>query len=139
MSIEISVAGIQHHLDDSPFIAFLGLQCVSVSAHPASVELRMPMSAPLERGPGSGQFHGGPIAALIDTAGDFAIIAATGHGVPTVNLRVDYLRPAGGKQLVARATARRIGRTLGVADIDVIDDEERLVALGRGTFAIIDA
>lgn len=58
-----------------------------------------------------------------------------GHGVPTINFRTDYLRPAINTSLRAVATVRRAGRTVGVADVDVYDDSDRLVAVGRGTFS----
>ena len=95
--------------------------------------MRMPMRPELERGGGSGQFHGGPIAALIDTVGDFAVVAMVKGFVPTINLRVDYLRPATAF-LIGKATVRRVGRTVGVVDIDVYDDQERLCAVGRGCY-----
>jgi len=58
-----------------------------------------------------------------------------GGGVPTINLRTDYLRPALGEFLTAVARVRRSSRTLAVVDIEVVDDQDRLVALGRGTYA----
>ena len=74
------------------------------------------------------------IAALIDTAGCFALVMVQGHGVPTVNFRTDYLRPAINTSLIARAAVRRVGRTVGVVDVDVYDDADKLIAVGRGTF-----
>ena len=81
----------------------------------------MPLAPEFERHPGTGQFHGGVIASLIDVAGDFALVILLGGGVPTINLRIDYLRPAGGNRLKAIASVRRAGRTIGVVDIDVVD------------------
>ena len=52
------------------------------------------MRPEFERGAGTGQWHGGPIAAIIDTVGDYALIMALRRGLPTINFRVDYLRPA---------------------------------------------
>ena len=52
------------------------------------------MRPEFERGNGTGQWHGGPIAAIIDTVGDYALIMALRRGLPTINFRVDYLRPA---------------------------------------------
>src|SRR6202040_3441913 len=81
-------------------------------------------------------FHGGVIASLIDVAGDFALVMLVGGGVPTINLRIDYLRPAGGDNLRATASVRRAGRTIGVVDIDVTDGSDRLVAIGRGCYSM---
>jgi acyl-coenzyme A thioesterase PaaI-like protein len=33
------------------------------------------------------------------------------------------------------ARVRRAGKTVAVVDIDVLDDQQRLVAVGRGTYS----
>ena len=129
------VAGLQKMFDASPFISALGLEALSVKAEALEVEVRMPMNPSLERLPDSNQFHGGPIASLIDTTGDFAVGLAVGGGVPTIDLRIDYLRPAFGPYLTARATARRVGKTIGIADVDVFGADGKLVAIGRGCYS----
>jgi len=78
--------------------------------------------------------HGGAIASLIDAAGDFAVIAAVGRDVPTIDLRVDYLRPASAGALTATARTVRVGRSVAVADIDVVDESGTQIAIGRGVF-----
>jgi len=98
------------------------------------LELEMPFNPAVERGHNSGQFHGGIIASFIDIAGDYALIWNLGYGVPTINFRTDYLRPAFNTSLRAQASIRRVGRTVGVADVDVFDDQDRLVAIGRGCY-----
>lgn len=128
-------AELQAIADASPFIAHCGMTVTAVDAQAGVVEMRMPLLPHLMRAASVRQFHGGPIASLIDTAGDFAVALAVGGGVPTINFRVDYLRPSGGEYLVARATARRVGRSVGVADVDVHDDQGRLTAIGRGTYS----
>jgi len=134
--VDMTVPGIQRWLDECPFIAFLGLICDEIDVTAGTLSMRMPMRAELERGAGTGQFHGGPIASLIDTAGDFAVILVSGASVPTINFRVDYLRPSFGGFLTARASVRRTGRSIGVSDVDVFDDQKRLVAVGRGCYAM---
>jgi uncharacterized protein (TIGR00369 family) len=62
-----------------------------------------------------------------------------GGGVPTINLRTDYLRPAIGEALTAVVRVRRTGKTAPIVDIEVFDDGARLVALGRGTYSSIAA
>ncbi|WP_439572089.1 PaaI family thioesterase [Phreatobacter sp.] len=117
----------------SPAIAALGMDAIDIDAA-GVVTGSLPLKPEHERATGSGQFHGGPIASFIDTIGDLAVAAAVGGGVPTINLRVDYLKPATGPQLTARATVRRLGRTVAVCDIDVLDARGSLVAIGRGTY-----
>jgi uncharacterized protein (TIGR00369 family) len=121
-------------LGDSPFQRVLGLALESFDLAAQTLTLRSAYGPDVERQPGTGQYHGGVIASLIDIAGDYALIAVLGYGVPTINFRVDYLRPATRTDLLARAQVRRAGRTIGVVDIDVTDIQGRLIALGRGCY-----
>lgn len=132
---KLSAAEIQVIFDRSPFIGWLGLKVISVNHAAQEITVRMDMRPELERRPGTRQFHGGPIAAFIDVVGDFAIGMQVGGGVPTMNFRTDYLRPAIGSAITALARVRRAGKTASVVDVEVIDDEARLVALGRGTYS----
>lgn len=131
-----TVGSMQELIDDSPFIAFLGLRIDSLDLEAGSVEATLPHRREFERGgPMTGQFHGGVIASLIDVVGDMAVAMKVGGGVPTINFRVDYLRPSAGPALKAHGLARRVGRTVGVADVEVFDAEGRLTAVGRGTYS----
>jgi uncharacterized protein (TIGR00369 family) len=130
----LSKEAMQAILDGSPFIRFMGMRVDEVDPERQRVVIRMAMRPEFERAAGTGQWHGGPIAALIDTAGDFALVLSVGAGVPTINFRTDYLRPASQTDLTATATVRRAGRTVGVVDIDVHDDGGKLVAVGRGCY-----
>ena len=131
---------IQAWLDRSPFIRFLGLRVERLDPDREEIALRMPMRPELARGAGANQFHGGAIASLIDTAGDYALIVLLDAvGVPTIDFRVDFLRPAIDTELIATAKVRRAGRTIGVVDIDVHDTAGRLVAVGRGCYGTVDA
>jgi uncharacterized protein (TIGR00369 family) len=126
---------IQAMLDGSPFIRFFGMQVAALDPAAGTIVLAMELRPELERREGTGQWHGGALAGLIDTAGDFAVALGLGAVVPTINFRVDYLRPAMTPRLTATATVRRAGRTVAVVDIDVEDGEGRLVAVGRGCYA----
>ncbi|WP_333892946.1 PaaI family thioesterase, partial [Atlantibacter subterraneus] len=81
------------------------------------------------------QWHGGPLASIIDTVGDFALGMLLGQGLPTINFRVDYLRPAIDTDLQVVARVRRAGRSVGVADVDVFNQSGQLVAIGRASYA----
>ena len=134
LSPKLSDRQISDMLGSSPFHELLGLELAGTDPAAETLELSMPFNASVERAPGSGQYHGGIIASFIDIAGDFALIWALGFGVPTINFRTDYVRPAFNTPLRARARIRRIGRTVGLVDVDVFDDQQRLVAIGRGTY-----
>jgi uncharacterized protein (TIGR00369 family) len=131
----LSQGEVQERLDASPFIKFLGLTVMSLDHDKGEITMRAPMRPELERGAGTGQWHGGPIASIIDTVGDFALIMLVGRGLPTVNFRVDYLRPAIDTALIVTATVRRNGKTVGISDIDVFNESGTLLAIGRATYA----
>jgi len=133
-SHRLSSSEVQAIFDRSPFISWLGLRVVSLDHDRQEIRVAMPMRPELERRPSTRQFHGGSIAAFIDIAGDFAIGMLLGGGVPTMNFRTDYLRPAVGSTLTAVARVRRAGKTAATVDVDILDDEDRLIALGRGTY-----
>ena len=77
------------------------------------------------------------MAALIDVAGDFALIAKLGRAIPTIDLRIDYLRPAIETDLIAKARTLRAGRSIGVVDIELLDNGGRIVAAGRGSYSTL--
>jgi len=135
MSTPLSAADLQERLQRSPFISFLAPEVTEADAEKGHLVMRVPMKPEFERVADSNQFHGGVIAALIDTVGDYALIAQLGFGIPTINFSTDFLRPAKGPFLEAVAQIRRAGRTIGVVDIDVFDANGSLVAVGRGCYA----
>lgn len=120
-------------LAQSAFTSALGIDPVSWDDDAGVLVMRMPKTALIDRGRDSGAFHGGAIAALADTAACWALVMRLRRGLPTVNLRIDYLRFAE-SDLTATATIRRQGRRVGVVDVDIHDASDRLVAIGRGSF-----
>jgi uncharacterized protein (TIGR00369 family) len=133
--MSLTKAEIQRLLDNSPFIAFLKMEVKDLDAEKQQLTIRTPMRPEFERGAGTGQWHGGPIAAVIDTVGDYAAALVLGRPLPTVNFRVDYIRPAMNTALNAVGIVRRLGKSVGVVDVDVFDDRGALVAIGRATYS----
>ena len=133
----LSGGELQAMLDHSPFIAFLGLKVIEADPAKEQVTMTCAMRPEFERGAGTGQWHGGPIAAIIDTVGDYALIMALRRGLPTINFRVDYLRPAIKTGLVVTAQVRRSGKSVGVVDVDVFNDNKALLAVGRATYSTL--
>jgi len=111
------------------------LDCRIVAFDPATTELKvhLPERPELRRGDGEPIAHGGIVAALVDLAAHAALYAQTGYGIPTIDLRIDYLRMAS-MPLTARALVRRNGRTIGVADVEIFDRDDKLAAIGRVAF-----
>jgi uncharacterized protein (TIGR00369 family) len=119
--------------DGSPYQRFLGLALVSAAK--GRIEIRLPFREEFLREDGSDWLHGGIISAFIDIVGDYAIVTEVETGVPTIDLRVDFLRPARRGDLLGVGTVVRVGRTISVADVEVRDASGSLVAVGRGVYA----
>jgi uncharacterized protein (TIGR00369 family) len=136
MSQAITIEALFAGFLRSPCIRHLGIERAE-QLPDGAVRAVMPLKPEHERMPGTNQFHGGPIAAFIDTVGDLAVGIFAGGGVPTMNIRIDYLKPAMGPELVATARVRRLGRSVAVADVDVTDATGALVAIGRGSYVPI--
>ncbi len=100
--------------------------------------------------------HGGILAGLIDLAGGAAAFTITNAPTPTIDLRVDYIRPALEKDTVADARIVNSGSTIAFVDVEVfqlpgegepvraedigpdgVDVHEvgKLVATGRATYS----
>ena len=111
-------------------------EVLTISYDPLELAIKMTMCEEFERQPGTDQWHGGTISSIIDITGCYALLLITSEPPPTINFRTDYLRPAVHTDLTAIAKVRRAGRTIGVVDVDVIDDAERLIAVGRASYSI---
>jgi len=123
----------QPDLSQSPYQRFLGLKLVRYED--GLVEILMPFREEFLREDGSDWLHGGIVSALIDIAGDYAVETRTGGDVPTVDLRIDYFKPAKRGSLTAIGRTAKVGRRVSVADIEVRDEQGQVVAVGRGVYA----
>ena len=117
---------------NSPFHAWLGVRLTRLD--PDEIEIAMPWREEFVSHPGIRYTHGGILAALIDLAGDYAIAAKLGRGVPTVDMRVDYHKAAMPGPLTARASVVKLGGTLATAEARVLDGNGALIASGRGAY-----
>ena len=116
----------------APFHRWLGLKIVQQNND--QLELEMPWRDELVSNPVIGAVHGGILASLIDLTGLYAIIAAGGIAKATVDMRLDYHRAATNGPLRAFGRVVKLGKTISTADTRIIDDDDRLVASGRGTY-----
>lgn len=125
-----TLEGIRAVLSTTPLHRWLGFEIAEVDFAAGTLTMTCPAAGNAARYDGALQAHGGAIATLIDSAACFAACAMLGRGVPTSNIRVDYLRPAGGELLVAKARVIRAGRMLALVDVEV-ESDGKLVATGR--------
>ena len=116
-------AGIRRFFETGiPFNRLLGLQMETIEA--GFVTLLMPFRAELIGNPLVPALHGGALSAMADAAGGAAVFAsiAAADSVSTIDLRIDYLRPAAPVDTRAEARVVRIGGRVGVTRIQVWQD-----------------
>ena len=113
----------------------VGAQMVSVE--PGLVELRAPILATMRQQHDFG--HGGLSFTLGDVAAGYSALSLqpAGQDVLTVEMKINFLAPAQGVELVARGRVIRPGRRMIVvgAEVSAVDEEgqEAPVALLQGT------
>ncbi|WP_455373077.1 PaaI family thioesterase [Limibacillus halophilus] len=105
--------------------------------------MRLPYAVELVGDPDSGVLHGGAVTTLIDSACGLGVIAAleTPRPVATLDLRIDYLRPAeAGRDLYCRAACYRVTRQVAFARASAfhLGEEEEPVAAALGSFMLTD-
>ena len=127
-------SGVQAVVNMTPLHRWLDFTVEEMDAATGRLVITAPAAGNAERSDGAGQAHGGAIATLIDSTATFACCIMLGRSVPTINLRVDYLRPAAGERMVATATVQRLGKSIGVVDVEVVSGG-KAVALGRADLA----
>jgi uncharacterized protein (TIGR00369 family) len=73
-----------------------------------------------------GHFHGGVITALADQAAGIAVTSSlpAGRIGVTVEIKVNFLSPADGSELVARAKTLKMSGSIGVATVEVFSKDE---------------
>lgn len=123
-----------------PFNRYLGIRLAK--AERGFARLEVPFREELIGDPQRPALHGGVLSALADTAGGAAVwtgIEDERARVSTIDLRIDYLRPAKLELVVAEAQIVRIGNRVGVADVRLFQPsaESDTIATGKGVYNII--
>lgn len=114
------------------FSRLLGTELTQLS--PGEVELQLPMRDDLTQQHGFA--HGGVVSYLADNALTYAGGTAMQVPVVTSEFKVNYVRPAVGERLIARASAVAVSKTQAVCRCDVFavkDGAEKLCAVAQGT------
>ena len=128
----IGIDKLQQLITRGPFNQWLAFTVVKADAE--GLEVRAAWREEWVVNPDRRYTHGGILAAIVDVAADYAIAAELGKPVPTIDLRVDYHKPAMPGDLTAKSRVVRIGSQYSTAEAYVYDKDGALVASGRGTY-----
>ncbi|UCG83384.1 MAG: thioesterase family protein [Dehalococcoidia bacterium] len=132
-----------------PFIDMLGLEFIPTEGGNICIKLALRDELALRfRG---GVLNGAVISAMMDIIGGAVVTwrlkdeveglsleeqARKLSKVSTVDMRVDYLRPAKGKVFTATGSVLRRGRGIAVTRMELHNEENTLIAVGSGTYTV---
>jgi uncharacterized protein (TIGR00369 family) len=139
LSVELNPPSLAEALNAKGFTGATGFRIVAVE--PGRAELALPRRDDLLQF--FGHFHGGVITALTDHAAGIAITSGLPKGKigVTVELKVNFLSPADGGELIARAKTLKMSGSIGVATVEVFSKNgasETLCAFGTATMRALD-
>lgn len=120
-------------LDSQPFSRLVGARITSFGDGRAVLEVDIREELRQQ----NGFLHGGVLAYAADNSLTFAAGTTLGPAVLTAGFSVQYIRPATGLTLVARASVVHSGRRQAVVRCDLFtvgaDGDETLCAVAQGT------
>jgi uncharacterized protein (TIGR00369 family) len=129
---EVFLAMGREILAKQPFSVLLGAELAALS--PGKVDLQLALKP--EHLQQNGFAHGGVVSYLADNALTYAGGTAMQVPVVTSEFKINYVRPAVGERLIARASADAVSKTQAVCRCEVFavkDGAEKLCALAQGT------
>jgi len=118
-----------------PFAELIGVEVEEIGAG----ESVMTMVADERHSNPMGTIHGGILCDLADAAMGVAFFSTLepGESFTTLELKINFLRPFWTGKLVARGRIVHRGKSVGMAECDVFDDQERLIARSSSTCAVL--
>jgi uncharacterized protein (TIGR00369 family) len=87
----------------------------------------------------AGVLHGGVSATLADAAAGVALHYLIGSHRPitTIEMKINYFRPVTSGRIAARAHFLRIGATICVARVDIMDQQRKMIGTALVTYMIL--
>ena len=123
---------IKQLFDSAPISRYLGMSLGYCENGVARV--RLPFRKEFEEG--HGVIHGGLVGLLGDTAGSFAVGSVSpGSTVKTVEFKLSLLTGVQGDLLAIGEVVRK-GRTLATCRLEIVEGNDRVVAVGLATYAL---
>ena len=121
-----------------PFSVLIGAELVSFSK--GTAQLQVPVTDKIRQQ--HGFVHGGVVSYAADNALTYAGGSVLMGSVVTSEFKINYVRPAIGDVLIARAEVVHVGKTQAVCTCKVFvqsEGIEKLCAIAQGTIALLPA
>ena len=109
----------------------IGFRLIEIEEGVATVEFE---AGPQHANP-MGTRHGGILCDIADAAMGLAYASslAEGESFTTLELKINFLKPIWNGKLIAKGRIAKSGRTIGLVECDVLDEEGKLVARASST------
>lgn len=122
-------------VESAPYYQLLKIRLEEIDL--GFTRFRMPFRGELTQA--YGVAHGGAIASLADTAGAFALMTLIqpGEKVATAEMKINFLAPVNGGEMIGEARIQHKGKKLALADMEVKDEGGKWIAKGMGTYMIL--
>jgi acyl-CoA thioesterase len=128
--------GIAAKLANNPVVEFMGIRLIEVAAGKAA--LMLPHREELHNS--MGLLQGGILSVLADVAGGVALYSVLTDPlkvvIPTIEFKMNFLRPASGEDAFARGKVVQSGKQVAVCNVEVATKEEVLLATGLFTYMV---
>jgi uncharacterized protein (TIGR00369 family) len=133
---ELQKRGIEARVEKNPVLTFMGIEVLKVRPGEATVLLRHREHLHNSLG----LVQGGVVAVVADVAGGVSLYSVLPDpreaAIPTIEFKLNFLRPAGSEDLIARGRLVHRGRQVAVCQVDVRDRSERHLATGLFTYMV---
>jgi uncharacterized protein (TIGR00369 family) len=133
---ELQRRGIEARVEKNPVLTFMGIEVLEVCPGGATVLLRHREDFHNSLG----HVQGGVLAVVADVAGGISLYSVLPDprevAIPTVEFKLNFLRPAGSEDLLAQGRVLHRGRQIAVCQVDVTDRSGKHLATGLFTYMV---
>ena len=134
---KLTAKQIRDFLPRIPFNTLLGIKLTRTHSDGVTIECALRH----ELTNSAGVAHGGVTAAIADVAVGMALNRHFGgkRKITTVEMKINYFRPAIDGHIFARSHLLRLGSTLGIGSVDLTDTKRNLIGTAIVTYMFLNA
>ena len=134
MGKEIYLEQMRNAVNSAPYYRLLGMEVTEIKG--GESRIKMPFKQDLTHP--YGIVHGGATASLADSAVAMALISLVGpeDRITTIEFKINFFAPISKGELEAHAKIIHKGSKTAVGDVEVINEEGKLVAKVIATYSI---